>query len=1426
MLRRDFELRIPDLEGDLPPNGSGVDVAKIWRIMRENVRGVRGFEVTDQVVLATLSFAKYLLWKDLVDRTEQLKQSPVIKHLLDTPTHSYSNGGDNFLSPSTLDYSVDPADLFTPLSANSSQVSAIVAAQRRKDFVLFGPPGTGKSQTIVNMITNCLAHGQTVLFVSQKTAALEVVRRRMGDVGLGDYCLEVHSTKAQKSVVVNQLANAWRTRKTATEQDWAAATADLKKKREELNRLVSALHRRRPNGMTAYEAFGRVVADRESLPEVRLVWPAGTTHPPEHLAAMRENCDALKNALAAVGDPSEHPLRGIEQTRWVPAWTEEFRRHAAALRAAIAELLRTADAFAAIIGFPAGFCDHADIPRLAHFGDLLTAPEAADGVLLLGARSGESARALRARAALQRRINDKTCELGAQYDLTASSRLDLNALQHEWKLAIESNFLIRSSRQKRVRLSLEPYCSGPVPEDIGRDLIVLHDLKDLLAEAERLRHAFGGIERLFDTVGADSAATEAAITWAAQMDAGIKTLGARLDNAPQIFDQTVLILTDYVEFVGPDGDGGRAFIAFRQNLEATLTCGTALGVSMNLPKPGDLLGFTAGWKSELAQALDRWTNSLVRAPQWIHWRAAAFAARKDGFEPLVAAIEAGEVPGTQIVPVFEYAYAKWVADEIVNSDETLSSFLAEHHEAKIEAFRAADERVAELSKQIVLARIGGGVPGMTSFGADPEWGTLAREVANNPRRMPLRQLFGKIPTVLTRLTPCVMMSPLSIAQYLPPDSKLFDVVIFDEASQIPVWDAIGAMARGRQVIVVGDPEQLPPTNVGQRGDTEDDDGATVQSQQSILDECVACNLPRVKLTWHYRSKHESLIAFSNARYYRSELVTFPSPFTKDTAVRFVPVKDGVYERGKGRVNRPEASAVVAEVVRRLKSSADSVGIVTFNGEQQKLIEDLLDRERSADPSLERFWQKSESPEPVFVKNLENVQGDEREVIIFSCAVGADVTGRVTAQISSLNNEGGHRRLNVAITRARREMIVFSSMNPEQIDLGRSNARGIVDFKHFLEFAKNGPRAIAEAFAPTGRDTESPFEDAVKRALEAKSWVVHPQVGVSYFRVDFGIVHPDKPGVYLCGVEADGAQFHRSATARDRDKLRQSALENLGWRILRIWSTEWWLDSNAAIEKVHRRLLVMLEQDRANPHQQELTPKLGAPIEGTPNVDDLAAADALPPFDDGGHGGGIHVVEFAVAEHNSSEREVRQTEGVYANAMPNPTTVQNALEVYRVADPAIAATPDRTLFYDAAYRPELRKMVDHVIAVEAPIYFDVLVGRISGAHGFHRAKGTIRDVIKSALGRGRFPQTEDDGRELIWPAGAETNALYPWRGLGPRDHHDIPLVELASLAKPLVAASLDDEIVIRTMQEKLRLARLTTPTRERLRQAVERARNIA
>jgi hypothetical protein len=1416
MLRIDHNLLMPDLEGDLPRDGSGVDLPLIWRKVRAHVKELKGWELTEEVVIATLSFTRYLMWKDLVDRTEDLKRNPVVRHLIDTPTFSYAGSGSDFVDPSMLDAVVEPADLFTPLPADSSQIAAVVAAQRGKDFVLFGPPGTGKSQTITNMIANLLAHGKTVLFVSQKTAALEVVRRRLASIGLGSYCLECHSNKAQKSSVIGQLADAWRSRGTSTEEHWAEATSQLRRKRDELNALVSALHRRRECGISAYQAFGRVIAGRDALPQVHFVWPAGTVHKAEAQAAMRETCSDLRTALAAVGDPTLHPLRGMEQTRWNPAWSATVLRLAEALKAAIENLASCINAFASSIGFTEDNWNPDDLHLLEEFGSMLMRPEAADGALLLGADEARRTRALRAAVGLVRRADAKRAELSAPYDLKAI-RLDLAHMQADWADACASNFLVRNGRKNRVRVLLQPYCAVEVPEDIGRDLLVLQGLGKLDAEAACLASEFAGMERLWQGLETDARSFELVIGWAAKAREAAHRLGARYDNGEELVVHMALLLTDYGELFAPEGNSRRAFENFQATFASARALALELGSCIGLEEPAKIFALQPNWICELPQTLSRWTAHLIKAPQWARWRTAAAAARAAGIAPLVAAVEAGTVSGDLIAPVFEFAYATWCAAEIVNADEVLSSFLAQQHEATIDAFAAADARVAELSKEIVRTRISSGVPTITNFGSDPEWGTLSGEVNRRAAHMPLRQLFGKIPNVLTTLAPCVMMSPLSIAQYLPPGSKPFDVVIFDEASQIPVWEAIGAIARGNQVVVVGDPEQLPPTSVGQRAASgEEEDYDVVQTQQSILDECLACNLPSMKLSWHYRSRHESLIAFSNAKYYRGELITFPSPVTKDDAVRLIPVKNGIYDRGKSKTNRTEAEALIKTVLRHLCSSCDSIGIVTFNGEQQKLIENLLDQERRKDPSLERYFDRTQTSEPVLVKNLENVQGDERDLILFSPGVGRDSAGRITAQISSLNGEGGHRRLNVAITRARKELLVFSSLLPHEIDLGRSSARGVVDYKHFLEFAERGARAIAEAFAPTGRDTESPFEEAVKRGLESKGWKVIPQIGVSFFRIDLGVVNPDCPSAFLAGIEADGAQYHSSASARDRDLVRQRALENLSWRIRRIWSTEWWIDSAAALEKLHQRLLADLEEDRAA--------RAAASQAETANAadDEPAACDAVD-FD-------TPNVQVGPELNSRKERTFKEvgddrvsyeeeSQRVYADG-PASQRIQSELpRSYEFADPCDVGTPDRERFYDNDYRPELRKMVDYVVEKEAPVYFDVIVERISRAHGFQRAKDQIRGIIRQALGRGRYPISQDAEREIVWPKDWDASVPPEWRSSARRKHEDIPLPELASLAARLRANGYEGEDLVRSMQEHFSLGRLAASTRERFEAAV-------
>jgi hypothetical protein len=1414
MLRQDFDLFAPELENDLPRDDNGVDVGGVWRIVQKHIKSIKGWEVLEEVALATLSFTKYLLWKDLVDRTEELKRSPLVRHLIETPTHSYKGSLDSFVEPTSLDSAVDLAQLFTPLSADSSQLAAVVSAQRGKDFVLFGPPGTGKSQTIANMIANCVAHGKTVLFVSQKTAALEVVRRRLDDIGIGEYCLEVHSTKAQKSSVVAQLATAWRERGGADETGWLAANAQLGAKRDELNRLVSALHRRRPNAMTAYEAFGQVISGRDNLPDLKLSWPREVEHSQQSVADMRATSDKLAVALRGTGDLATHPLRGMRHTKWTPAWRDHTAEAIDRLHEALKTLRQCATRFATSLGLDERIEGLGQLFQTLELGASLSAPrplgDTAAAMLLSGQAKHKIERGLRDLNVLvdeAAAVNDK---LEATYTPAVRS-LDLVKLENEWASACNANFLLRQSRKNKVREQLQTYCDTP-PQDISRDILGLRQLASITARADGLKGVFNGFEPHWRGLNTNVGEFEQALAWSDEMLTAIQGFATESDDASWLKEHVALLLTDYPHLVAIGGGARESFDSTQRAWADVWGACVDLSHYTGFEDAGEFIESRVDWDEELLERISRWRSNLILGPEWANWRAVAQDAAQLGLAPLVEAIESGVIPPDQIQSAFDHSYARWFAEKIVNNDEVLSAFLAVRHEAAIEAFVAADQRVAELSREIIRARIGGVIPTRTNFGEDPEWGLLARETQKKAKHMPLRQLFARIPNALGKLTPCVMMSPLSIAQYLPPHAKPFDLVIFDEASQIQVCESIGAIARGNQAIIVGDPEQLPPTSVGERVIDDEDDEVVLPSQKSILDESLASNIPSMRLSWHYRSRHESLIAFSNAKYYRGELVTFPSPVTQDNAVRHIHVPDGIYERGGSKTNRKEAEAVVHEIIRRLKGVPGSIGVVTFNAEQQKLIENLLDQERRSNPSLDKFFDAKQIPEPVFIKNIENVQGDERDIVIFSVAVGPDQTGRLTTQISSLNRDGGHRRLNVAITRARRELVVFSTLRPEQIDLGRTSAKGVVDFKHFLEFARNGARAIAESFSPTGRDTESPFEAAIKRALEEKGWQVHPQIGVSMFRIDLGIVHPDYPGRYLAGVECDGATYHRSATARDRDRLREWVLTGLGWRIRRVWSTDWWMNPAAALQKLQDKLEMDLADDRAAMRTAQVEQEAQAEPPASIEFPDAEA----PPLE------AMPTPIAPSAPTASREEREKVTGSVEYAGMAQPREKASIASVYRIADPASVAVPDSSRFYEADYLPLLSEMVNHVAVIEGPIFIDVLTERIARAHGFRRTAERIQGIVRAALGNSRFPMTREGDRDIIWPAGANYSTLPPYRTGDLRDHADIPLPELAHLALQLMRDGNEGESLVREMQNHFGLGRLKSGTRERFEAAIKLA----
>ena len=456
---------------------------------------------------------------------------------------------------------------------------------------------------------------------------------------------------------------------------------------------------------------------------------------------------------------------------------------------------------------------------------------------------------------------------------------------------------------------------------------------------------------------------------------------------------------------------------------------------------------------------------------------------------------------------------------------------------------------------------------------------LNKELGKKRRHLPVRELIRQIPEVLVGLKPCLLMSPLSVAQYLDTESK-FDVVIFDEASQIPVWDAIGALARGKQSIVVGDNKQMPPTSFFGKGDTEEVDEDVTEDLESILDECLAAKLPELVLNWHYRSRYESLIQFSNQKYYKGELLTFPAPVAKDTAIQLHAIQ-GIYDKGNTRTNRAEAEAIVQFILQHLRSQMgleqkQTLGVVTFNMTQQKLIEDLLDHELANSPELDVL--SREGIEPLFIKNLENVQGDERDIIIFSITYAKDEQGKLLMNFGALNRQGGQRRLNVAITRARQALHVFSTLAPEHIDLSRTNSEGVRDLKDFLIFAKTGqmPYYAQMTEKPKSKDE---FMLYLKDQLQLLGWKVDLAVGSGDSRIDVAIQHPEISGEYLTGILVDGDDYAKAATARDRDQLRPTVLKGLGWNVLQLWAVEWWLDPKGNLAKLDSELNLLLEKDK-------------------------------------------------------------------------------------------------------------------------------------------------------------------------------------------------------------------------------------------------------
>ncbi|MCR4994925.1 MAG: hypothetical protein K6A32_06055 [Bacteroidales bacterium] len=577
--------------------------------------------------------------------------------------------------------------------------------------------------------------------------------------------------------------------------------------------------------------------------------------------------------------------------------------------------------------------------------------------------------------------------------------------------------------------------------------------------------------------------------------------------------------------------------------------------------------------------IEEWLAQKDAWRDWYKWSSVRQQLLNDGWKAVVEAIESGRSGAETSHDIARTLYKEW-ALVMIDADDNLRSFSGLVFEDVIARYRQLTEHFQELTKKELYCRLAARIPNITIEAATgSEVNILKRNIANGGRGTSIRRIIDQIPNLMPKLCPCMLMSPISVAQFLDLDQPQFDLVIFDEASQMPTSEAVGAIGRGKALIVVGDNKQMPPTNFFATQQVDDEEAA-IDDLESILDDCQALSMPEHYLAFHYRSKHESLIAFSNQEYYDGRLYTFPSADDRIRKVSLVKV-DGIYDKGGKRSNRAEAEAVVKEIIRRLSDEIlcqRSIGVVSFSVVQQNLIEDVLLEQLAQHPELEARAFQCE--EPIFIKNLENVQGDERDIILFSVGYGPDKDGHVSMNFGPLNNRGGERRLNVAVSRARYEMMVFSTLRAEQIDLRRSQALGVEGLQKFLRYAETG-ELVASADTSrlkTGNQTLSDnswSNDAlaadIAGALHEIGYETALGVGRSKFKIDVAIVSPADKERYLLGLLIDNEARYATRIARDRDLTQPSVLQGLGWRVLRVWSVDWMQNRQRVIESIVRAI---------------------------------------------------------------------------------------------------------------------------------------------------------------------------------------------------------------------------------------------------------------
>lgn len=1269
-LKQEFDISLPEIDST-----EDLEIEEYFKQVKDNILGYKHWKLFgNEIVLGFFSFGKFLMYKDLDPEQWPSKYAPqshkVLTALLGDGFEEKKSEIDN---DTDLDVKYSPEQMCQVMDADSTQTIAILDVKNGRNMVIQGPPGTGKSQTITNVLSEKIKDGQKVLFVSEKMAALEVVKRRLDQIGIGEAVLELHSHKANKKAIIEELNHTFNLGmpKANRYEDEINSIAVL---RDQLNRYCHAVNKPILNsGKSPVEILGlylRLGEDAQFLP--RIDFNTMKNWEFSQYKAKRFLVEKLQRQINEIGPPYKNLFFGSKRKELLPPHKNEIERILRSSKESTKKLGEIAKELAESLCIGSQTYSVSDIEIIIRAAKrAIDAPHKINQVKITTndwqVRNDDIRILIKA--------GKKLSELHHEYDNELIAKAwNQDFIDTRQVMAVYGNKWWRflSGKYRNAKNQLTGFCRNPKKLKPNKYLLLI----DAVLLAQENKKTFEDHESL-----------------------GKVLFGAQWEGENSDWKVLEKISTWIVKLYQEIGEGSipNGILKFLQGASpADRLSNTVEQLSIlysqyvkRLEELWKQLEFTderiAGFKemsfADQEALIDSWIINIEELLHIVDYNIIADELEINELNEVVKYSLNPNYDQLHLLRSFDASWFLGLLEYAYKERNELKQFNRISHEHIINNFAELDKKLFLHNRAQLAYMHWSGIPNV-----EDGVGELAiiRAEANKKRRiLPIRKLIDKAGRAIQSMKPVFMMSPMSIAKYIPPGSLDFDLVIFDEASQVKPVEAFGAILRAEQAVVVGDNKQLPPTTFFDSllvTTEEEEDYNSTADLESILGLFLSKGAPERMLEWHYRSRHESLIATSNYEFYDNRLVIFPSPDSSNEnlglKLRYLPNAD--YDRGKSRTNKYEAKTVAEEVMRHAKDHPNmTLGVVAFSTAQRNMIQFQLEYLRKQDFSSEDYF-SAHSHEPFFIKNLENVQGDERDVIFISIGYGKSADGKLSMNFGPLTKKGGERRLNVLITRARHSCEVFCNFNANDIDISKTHSRGVRALKSFLHYAEFKDFEVVDSGS---METDSPFEDAVVKELNNKGYDIRTQVGCAGFRIDIGVIDPDKPGRYLIGIECDGATYHSAKTARDRDRLRQEVLEKLGWKIHRIWSTDWFKNPKEELERV----ITAIEKAKILRTDKE-------------NVLPLMEEEPDPE---------------EVIERTEENRQVDNDSNTY-----NQAAIEDP---FRFGSEILDIPPN-----------ELGIIVKEVVDAESPIHFDELAKRVAKAYYLNRVGNRIKYTVHKAV----------------------------------------------------------------------------------------------